>query len=240
MEHCRRKDGIEYIIRTKEGWNNEVKALPMEEFDVDISLEIRTTQTKADKIAFKNGTAKYMSGKSKFGKYKVTQAWDFESPHKMTVRVVRFKITEDKYETIATSLDRGSFPACKIKELYNLRWGIETSFRDLKYTIGLVNFHARKDNAIIQEIFASMVMYNFSERITACVVIVCATPRVYEYQVNFAVSVHICRSYYRKQSKAPPTILQEIAKYIEPVRQGRADKRKLKAQTVVNFIYRVA
>lgn len=137
-------------------------------------------------------------------------------------------------------IDRDSFPADKIKELYNMRWGIETSFRDLKYAIGMVNFHARKDNAIIQEIFASLVMYNFSERITACVVMVCATPRVYEYQVNFAVSAHICRSYYRKQGNAPPTILQEIAKYIEPVRQGRADKRKLRAQTVVNFIYRVA
>ncbi|WP_303669709.1 IS4 family transposase [Selenomonas ruminantium] len=240
MEHCRRKDGMEFLIRVKEGWNTEVKALPMEEFDVDVPLDIRTTQTKEDKVAFKNGTAKYISGKSKFGKNKVSQTWDFESKHKMSIRVVRFKITEDKYETIATSLDRGSFPADKIKELYNMRWGIETSFRDLKYAIGMVNFHARKDNAIIQEIFASLVMYNFSERITACVVIVCATPRVYEYQVNFAVSAHICRSYYRKQENAPPTILQEIAKYIEPVRQGRADKRKLKAQTVVNFIYRVA
>ena len=240
MEHCNRKNGIEYVIRVKEDWISEVKVLPMEEFDIDMPLEIRTTQTKEDKVAFKNGTAKYVSGKSKFGKYKVTQRWDFGSPHKMSIRIVRFKITEDKYETIATSLDRGSFPADKIKELYNLRWGIETSYRDLKYTIGMVNFHARKDNAIIQEIFASLVMYNFSERITSCVVVVYATPRVYEYQVNFAVSAHICRSYYRKQGNAPPTILQEIAQYIEPVRKGRADKRKLLPKSVVNFIYRVA
>lgn len=240
MEHCRRKNGVDFLIRVKESWISEVKDLPMEEWDTDIPLEIRTTQTKADKAAYRNGTAKYASGKSKFGKYKSSQSWDFGSPHKMTVRVVRLRIADDKYETIATSLDRDSFPADKIKELYNLRWGIETSFRDLKYAIGLVNFHARKDDSIVQEIFASLVMYNFSERITACVVVVYAIPRVHEYQVNFAVSSYICRNYYRKQQKAPPTILQEIAKYIEPVRKGRVDKRKLLPKSVVNFIYRVA
>ncbi len=240
MEHCRRKNGVDFLIRVKESWISEVKDLPMEEWDTDIPLEIRTTQTKADKAAYRNGTAKYASGKSKFGKYKSSQSWDFGSPHKMTVRVVRLRIADDKYETIATSLDRDSFPAGKIKELYNLRWGIETSFRDLKYAIGLVNFHARKDDSIVQEIFASLVMYNFSERITACVVVVYAIPRVHEYQVNFAVSSYICRNYYRKQQKAPPAILQEIAKYIEPVRKGRVDKRKLLPKSVVNFIYRVA
>ena len=240
MEHCRRKDGLEFLIRVRENWISEVKALPIEECDVDIPLEIRTTQTKADKEAYKNGTAKYASGKSKTGKYKASQTWDFESPHKMSVRVVRFKIAEDKYETIATSLDRGSFPAAKIKELYNLRWRIETSFRDLKYSDGVVNFHAIKDNAIMQEIFASLVMHNLSARIAACAVVVCLTPRVYEYRVNFTTAINICRAFYRKQGNTPLTILQKIIKHVEPVRDGRSCRRKLKQQSVVNFIYRVA
>ncbi len=37
------------------------------------------------------------------------------------------------------------------KNLYASRWGIETSFRDLKYSIGLVNFHAKKKEGILQE-----------------------------------------------------------------------------------------
>ncbi len=240
MEHCRRKDGLEFLIRVRENWISEVKALPMEECDVDIPLEIRTTQTKEDKIAFKNGTAKYASGKSKTGKYKASQTWDFDSPHKMSVRVVRFRISEDKYETIATSLDRGSFPVAKIKELYNLRRRIETSFRDLKYSDGVVNFHAIKDNAVMQEIFASLVMHNLSARIAACAVVVCLTPRVYEYRVNFTTAINICRAFYRKQGNAPLTILQKIIKHVEPVRDGRSCRRKLKQQSVVNFIYRVA
>lgn len=240
MEHCNRKEGLDYLIRVKDNWISEVRDLPMEDCDVDIRLEIRTTQTKADKVAYKNRTAKYMSGKSKFGKYKSSQTWDFESPHKITVRVVRFQIAEDKYETIATSLGRGSFPAGKIKELYNLRWGIETAFRDLKYSNGMVNFHSRKEEAVEQEIFASLIMYNFCSRITVCVDVVYATSRKYEYQTNFSVSAYIGRRCYRKQETDPQKILQIIAQYTEPVRKGRAGKRKPKQQTAVNFTYRVA
>ena len=45
---------------------------------------------------------------------------------------------------MATSLPP-SFTLADIKELHHLRWGIETSFRDLKYTLGLVDLHGRSD-----------------------------------------------------------------------------------------------
>ncbi len=32
----------------------------------------------------------------------------------------------------------------KLKQIYALRWGIETSFRDLKYTIGMLDFHSKR------------------------------------------------------------------------------------------------
>lgn len=241
MEHCKRKDGLEYLIRVKESrWIKEVNNLPLEDLDTEVTIELRTTQTNKDKIDYRNGTAKYISGKSKFGKNKSSRTWDFESPHKMTIRIVRFKITEDRYETIATSLDRFTFPAERIKELYNMRWGIETSFRDLKYAIGMVNFHARKDSSIMQEIYASLVMYNFSERITACTVVVQADGNKHVYQVNFAMSAYLCRKFLRKLNQAPISLISEVLRYIEPIRKGRSDKRKLRNQSAVNFIYRVA
>ena len=241
MEHCNRKDGLEYLIRVKESrWIKEVNNLPLEDLDTEVTIELRTTQTNKDKIDYRNGTAKYISGKSKFGKNKSSRTWDFESPHKMTIRIVRFKITEDRYETIATSLDRFIFPAERIKELYNMRWGIETSFRDLKYAIGMVNFHARKDSSIMQEIYASLVMYNFSERITTCTVVVQADGNKHIYQVNFAMSAYLCRKFFWKRNRTPISLIGEVLCYIEPVRKGRSDKRKLKSQAAVNFIYRVA
>ena len=46
--------------------------------------------------------------------------------------VLRLKISDDSYECIVTNLDRESFPPEKIKELYHMRWGINT-ISHLKY-----------------------------------------------------------------------------------------------------------
>ena len=98
-------------------------------------------------------------------------------------RIVRFKITEDTYETVITNLDPFSFPSEELKKLYNMRWGIETSFRELKYTVGLLHFHAKKVENITQEIFARLTMYNFCELITSHVVIQ-EKRRKYVYQTK--------------------------------------------------------
>ena len=62
--------------------------------------------------------------------------------------------------------------------------GIETSFRELKYAIGLTNFHAKKVEYIVQEVYARMIMYNFCEMITLHVIIN-QTDKRHIYQVNF-------------------------------------------------------
>lgn len=46
-----------------------------------------------------------------------------------------------------------------------MRWGIEISFRDLKYTLGLVNLHGKRDAYAEQEIYAAMTMFNLTNRI---------------------------------------------------------------------------
>jgi len=59
-------------------------------------------------------------------------------------RIVRFPISDTQCETIITNLDAVLFPLAEIKRLYAVKWGIETSFRDLKYTLGLLHLHAKK------------------------------------------------------------------------------------------------
>ena len=51
-----------------------------------------------------------------------------------------------------TNLDSETFLIGTIKELYRLRWGIETSFRELKYTIGLSCLHGKKTDFLLQEV----------------------------------------------------------------------------------------
>lgn len=238
LETIRRTDNLEFLFRVKNDWIKEIKELPMEELDTEVSFQVRTSQTKEDKELYKANKAKYISGQSKFGKYKRSATWEYESPFDITYRVVRFKITENTYETIVTSLNRFEFPLEEIKELYHMRWGIETSFRELKYAIGLVNFHAKKETSILQEIYARLVLYNFCERVTASVVIEQDDNRKWEYQVNYTMAIHICRDYYRHSDNFD--VAAQISKYILPVRKGRKDIRKLKPRPAVFFIYRVA
>ena len=71
-----------------------------------------------------------------------------EDTYDLTFRIVRFPISEDTYECLVTNLPKENFSVEKLKEIYNSRWGIESSFRKLKYTIGLSHYHSYKPDFI--------------------------------------------------------------------------------------------
>lgn len=240
MEHCRRNN-VDFLVRVKNDWIKEISSFGNVAFDKDFSFELRQTQTKQDKLDYRQGKAKYISGQSKFGKIKKSQTWDFELPFNFTVRIVRFKKPDGEYETIATSLDRFLFPSEKLCELYHLRWSEETAFRQLKYNLALVNLHSRKEHYIMQEIFARLTMYNFCQRIASMVSIKPKRNHTkYVYRINFTMAVHLCIQFFRYRGKEPPDILSQIRRYIRPDRPGRADKRKMKTKSVAYFVYRIA
>ena len=88
----------------------------------------------------------------------------------MCLRIVRFQLGSGVFETIATSLPN-TFTLEDIRELYHFRWGIESGFRDLKYTMGLVNLYGKRDCFAEQEMYAAMTMFNFTSRIARKAVI---------------------------------------------------------------------
>ncbi len=135
-------------------------------------------------------------------------------------------------------MDSNRFSIDRLKELYHLRWGIKTSFRWLKYAIGLTNFHSRKEESIRQEIFARLLMYNFCARITNSVIIEQPGKNIHAYKVNFSQAIHICFSFLKNNLDLD--IRELIRRYVEPVRPGRSDKRKLRPKSVICFNYRVA
>lgn len=201
-------------------------------FDVDIDIMLTRKQSKAKKKA----GYKFMP---------TNQAFDYlpsgsYEDYPLSFRIVRFKITDDSYETVITNLDRFLFPPEKLKDLYHLRWGIETSFRELKYAIGLTSFHSKKSDYVKQEIYARLTLYNYCELITMHVV-KHIKKETKKYQVNFTVAIYICREYLRnKRRLRPPDVAKLIEKYTLPVRPGRKDPRKVKVQATVSFLYRVA
>jgi hypothetical protein len=230
--------GWNYAIRVKDITSNGILStleLPKnDEFDVTVSKILTRKQTK--NVLNHPELYKVFPSKATFD-YLDLHSNKF---YPITFRVVRFKISDETYETIITNLEPKEFPSEKIKELYQLRWGIETSFRELKYAIGLSNFHSKKVEHITQEIYARLIMYNFCELITMYVLIQQKDTK-HSYQVNFTRAIQVCRHYFRCQSNiSPPDVEALIRKNILPVRAGRKDPRKVKTNRIVSFLYRIA
>ena len=149
-------------------------------------------------------------------------------------------ISENNYECIITNLPSEEFNVETIKKLYEMRWGIETSFRELKYAVGLTSFHSKKREYITQEIWARLILYNFCEIITANTVINKCTKK-HIYQVNYTFAIHVCRYFISKMAEnSPPDVEALISKEILPVRFGRHNPRKVVPKKAVSFLYRVA
>ena len=242
MAHIQEK-GWFFLIRVKDGSYGIKEGLDLPEtncFDVDISLKLTRKKTNAVKGLFKD--------KNHYRSVSSTQPFDYlplknrkSDPtifYELRFRIVRFLISEGSYETIVTNLDRERYTPSELKRLYAARWGIETSFRDLKYTVGLLDFHSKKAMCIHQEIYAHLIMYNFAEMITSHVVIE-KKQRKYTYKANFSVAVHVCRLFYQGKT-ASPYLETIIARNLTPVRPDRHRERKLTVKVFHGFLYRVA
>lgn len=228
--------GWKFAIRVKDKNSNGIASglnlPPNDEFDIDITQIFSRKNTKTTK----NAGYKWMP---------VNQVFDYlprksDKTYELSFRIIRFPIGSNSYEIIITNLDRNIFDVKKIKEIYHLRWGIETSFRELKYAIGLTSFHARKPDFIKQEIYARLLLYNYCELITTHVIKQMKNNDKTK-QVNFTIAIYICREYLRnKRNLSPPDVINLIEKHVLPVRPDRKDPRKVKPQAPVSFLYRVA
>ncbi len=235
---------VHFLIRVKQDRSamREIRKPPMTTLDTDVSFTITTTQTNEDKA---KGHILLQIQKNENRIYSPNtraKRWDHPSPYPMKFRGVRFMLNTGEYETLITSLKRGSdgFSLEELKELYDARWGIETAFRELKYGVGLVNLHGRKDEFVRQEIYAALIMSNFCSRIASQVVVQQQKKNIHEYKVDMKMEIFLCREFFAAGQADGAKLIRDIARYTEPVRPGRADERNIKAKSWSGFTYRVA
>lgn len=244
MAHVQEK-GWFFLIRVKDGHYNGIKAgfdLPAdEEFDLFIELNLARKQSNAMKELFKDRNHyRFVPHNSRFDYLPArSRKSDPDIFYCMKFRIVRLKVNDDLYETVLTNLPADDYPPDRLKELYNSRWGIETSFRSLKYTTGLLHLHSKKVACIKQEIYAKIIMYNFTEMITSHVIIRYKN-RKYTYKANFTIATHMCRLFFRNKA-SPPEVEAMIARETVPIRPGRTRPRSLNnTRTYICFSYKVA
>ena len=267
IETIRRKPNLECVIRVKEGWINETKNLPLEEFDKEIDIHVITTQRKEDKDRLKEGLAKYLSGKSKFGKYKTSQTWDYESEVDVKFRVVRFRLESGNWETLVTTLGE-EYTAEDLKQLYHVRWnGVEMPFRHLKYDTHLAQMHSKLSNSEQQEIYARLTMHNvvsclmniaqLIEHEEAASIATASSTAVEDGEASASVQVqmpekrtkyvyildrhyatHVICDYFKNANNVCFDIINAIRRNKVPVRLGRSFERNMKSIGFRSFNYR--
>lgn len=173
--------------------------------------------------------------------------WDCCIDHKFSkskeavrLRVVRFKVG-DTEEILVTNLIEPEFSIDVMKKLYNLRWGIETSYNHLKNHIEVENFSGNTAIAIRQDFFAAMYMTNyagiviFEMRSEFNAAHNCGK-NLRIYQQNFAITVGILKCgliglLTSSAEAANNSLLDDfcdtLLRYSTPIRPGRSTPRKV-------------
>jgi len=161
------------------------------------------------------------------------------TPYYIAFRVVCFPISDTENEYIITNLPRYEFSAEEIKQLYHMRWGIETSYRELKYAADLIYFHSKNPEFVKQEIFAKLILYNFSQIIAAQVIIEKRNTTKYDYRLNFAMVIRICIEFLKQLKDAPSLdVITLIRRHLLPIRPGRKVPRRGESRPAKSFNYR--
>lgn len=222
MAHVIEK-GQYFLFRTKDihskGLIGKFEFPDQDEFGITVKVTLVRSHSK--KLQAAEGYTRFVDKAASFDFSEYGSA----DTYALSFRIARFRISDKEYECIVTNLPADEFPAERIRELYFMRWGEETSFRKLKYTIGLSNFHAMKPEFIKQEIWARLTAYNVAERL-AGVVPVEQHGNKYEYRVNFSVAAHICRFLLRPAAEEENIdAARLLQRATVPVRDGRKYKR---------------
>jgi len=159
------------------------------------------------------------------------------------LRLVRVLLSDGTIEVLVTSLiDNTKFPAHIFKDLYHLRWGVETCFDRFKNKLLALCFIGHKAEAILQEIYASVLIHNIHQLLVSPAQIIVNqkiegkinSGFIYKYdqKVNDNVTIGILKPllftlFFNKQSNDNiNNIILVFAKYTEPIRPKRVYKRR--------------
>lgn len=87
------------------------------------------------------------------------------SNHKLKIRFINILLPTGEIETIITNLESEKFTKEDINKIYQMRWGIETSYAYLKDSMMITNISSSKETIIKQEIYSQMMVYNIIQSI---------------------------------------------------------------------------
>jgi len=155
---------------------------------------------------------------------------DKSSVFHLRFRFVCFKLDSGNYEFLVTNLPRNRCSLSDLKELYHLRWGIETSFLFLKHNLCLDTPHSIRRDFLRQEIFLKLIMYNLCALLTFAAGNPPQTDS-FVWRLSFSTAIRIVRLCIVLRCLPPNSdIIAAILRYKYPARTDKDRPRKLRSQ----------
>jgi len=114
----------------------------------------------------------------------------------ITVRFVRVILSTGEIEVLATNLlDESSYPTEEFKEIYYLRWGIETFYGTLKGRCNLENFSGKSVESVYQDFYAMIYLSGLESILVGDTNIQLQEKKVeHKQQVNHAISFNAIKN----------------------------------------------
>lgn len=155
------------------------------------------------------------------------------------VRALKFSLESDVEEVLLTNLFDESMRIKDFKELYFMRWGIETKYDELKNRLEIENFTGTTKIAIEQDFYASIYLSNMIELARNDSDEIVRIEREdknikYEYRTNLNILIGSLKDRLimmfleespRKRNKIYKDVMRQISRSTVPIRPDRQNPR---------------
>jgi hypothetical protein len=166
--------------------------------------------------------------------------WLKQDEKRIHVRVIKFMLSSGEEEVLVTNIKDKRLGKNAFKKLYFMRWPIECKYDIVKNKLQLENFNTRTVDGIQQDFFAAMYLTNF-----ASAAAIDAQKKIeetrkekgnkYQYKANMNELIGILKDRFvlalaqdsaDDQTDMIESILDEIKRYVTPIRPKRSVPRK--------------
>lgn len=152
----------------------------------------------------------------------------------ITQRIIRFPLNDETEELLVTNIFDESFTVADFKELYHLRWPVETKYDELKNKLHLEKFTGKSLNSVFQDFYNAMIKSNIIAYLRK-VAIKNVKTKGHSKKIGIQSSIKLLNHYLPMLLKEKSNRFVHIEEMVNslqhmliPVRDGRSFSRKKK------------
>lgn len=261
FKYCEKKSAIEHINKINDILNNNNKIYVFDRLyfcfkllyilkDCKYVFRLREDYLKKEQKSLKTNdeivNVEFTTSRSNSLKNN-PEIIEYFKNNDISLRFVTINLPNGNKEVLITNLNKEEMSYDDIKELYHLRWKVETSYRTLKSQMKLEDFSGYLPDIIRQDIYISVMLYNLiSGIINENEPVIDETKYTYEMKVNRNFSIGIIKSYLIQiiladditRIKLQNEMITQIQKNIIPIRKDITNERKKRKKNKCSMSYK--